>query len=74
MKVQVKDAEVLNVSETNNGRVVEVLHQNGAGREVLKIYFARTNKKTGAVLPVPDVKAGGRFSGLVQFNGLCFPA
>jgi len=73
MKVALKDAEILNVSRTNNGQVVEVLHQNGAGKEVLKIYYASVNKKTGAAIAVPEFKQGGKYTGTVNFNGLCFP-
>jgi len=74
MKVQVVGGEVIAIQETSSGRIFKVLHANGAGKDVLDIYYPKVNKKTGVAKTIPDLKVGQMYKGAVNFNGLCFPA
>lgn len=74
MKVAVVGGEIIGIQETTSGRILKVLHGNGQGKDVLDIYFPKVNKKTGAPMSLPDLKVGQLYKGMVNFNGLCFPA
>jgi len=64
--------EVISIRERDAARIFKVLHQVGPEKEVIEVYYGKTDKK-GNAKKIPDLKIGAQFKGPVFLKDFCFP-